>query len=151
LSGNQVNGLVQIPIDVCGNAIGLFGNADAACVGGSTATTGPSTPPSGGMGGYGYGGNGGGKGGPKGDGSKNFMKAFGKAKVATTEGAYGYGHQMGGGSACSPTLNSFGNTGIASGNQINLVAQAPVEISGNAIGVLGNSSAHSVGGAWATC
>src|SRR6185369_8498675 len=40
LSGNQVNGLVQIPINVCGNAIGLFGNVEAGCKGGSTANAG---------------------------------------------------------------------------------------------------------------
>src|SRR5947199_387592 len=47
-SGNQVTPLVQVPIDVCGNAVSLFGTAAAAC--GSAAGTG-----TGGTGGYGTG------------------------------------------------------------------------------------------------
>ena len=51
----------------------------------------------------------------------------------------------------SPPMISIGNSGIRSGNQINSVAQAPVEISGNAVGVVGDAQASSIGGAWANC
>ena len=40
LSGNQINAQLQAPIDVCGNAIGVRGNASAGCKGGSWATLG---------------------------------------------------------------------------------------------------------------
>jgi hypothetical protein len=60
-------------------------------------------------------------------------------------------HDADGGGACSPTLNSFLNSGVLSGNQANLVTQAPVEISGNAISLVGNSQAWSIGGASANC
>ncbi len=126
-SGNQVTSLVQVPINVCGNAIGLFGNAQASCFGGSSATTG--------------GGNGGGNGGGYSDGEA------GKAKGAAKAHVYG-GNTPGGG--CSSVMNSFGNSGVGSGNQANTTIQTPVEISGNAIGALGNTSAFSVGGAWAS-
>lgn len=134
LTGNQANSLVQVPIDVCGNAIGVIGSATASCVGGSTAVVNPTTPtvPTG----YGYG-------------ESSMVKG---SMVKGAAKSYGYGPSTPStGGVCSPTLNSFGNSGIGVGNQANLVTQAPVEISGNAIGVLGSASAFSVGGAWATC
>jgi small secreted domain DUF320 len=35
LSGNNVQIPVQIPVDICGNAVGLLGFANASCVGGA--------------------------------------------------------------------------------------------------------------------
>jgi len=37
LSGNNVQVPVQIPIDICGNAIAILGFADAGCQGGAAA------------------------------------------------------------------------------------------------------------------
>jgi hypothetical protein len=37
LSGNNVQIPVQIPVDICGNAVGLLGFANASCVGGAAA------------------------------------------------------------------------------------------------------------------
>jgi hypothetical protein len=37
LSGNKVQIPVQIPVDICGNAVGLLGFANASCVGGAAA------------------------------------------------------------------------------------------------------------------
>lgn len=37
LSGNNVQIPVQIPVDICGNAVGLLGFANASCVGGATS------------------------------------------------------------------------------------------------------------------
>jgi hypothetical protein len=37
LSGNQVSNVVQVPINVCGIAIGVLGDASANCVGGAYA------------------------------------------------------------------------------------------------------------------
>jgi hypothetical protein len=146
LSGNQVNSLVQIPINVCGNAVGLFGNAEAHCKGGSTATAG--------------GGEEGDDNGGDDNGYSSYSStpghAWGEGKTATgvakhDDGYQGHkGHHEVSGD-CSALLNSFGNAGILSGNQANLIAQAPVEISGNAVGVIGASQAGSMGGAWANC
>src|ERR1043166_7561302 len=93
LSGNQLNLQAQAPIDVCGNAIGVVGNASAGCEGGSWATLG-------------------------GD--------------------------------AGPSMNSFGNSGVLSGNQLNAQIQAPIDVCGNAVGVFGNSQAGCKGGSWAT-
>jgi len=37
LSGNNVQIPVQIPVDICGNAVGILGFANASCVGGAAA------------------------------------------------------------------------------------------------------------------
>jgi ChpA-C len=37
LSGNNVQIPVQIPVDICGSAVGLLGFANASCVGGAAA------------------------------------------------------------------------------------------------------------------
>jgi hypothetical protein len=37
LNGNQIYMPIQIPINVCGNAIGILGNAAASCEGGASA------------------------------------------------------------------------------------------------------------------
>ena len=37
LSGNNVQIPVQIPVDICRNAVGLLGFANASCVGGAAA------------------------------------------------------------------------------------------------------------------
>jgi hypothetical protein len=92
-SGNQANTTLQLPIDVCGNAIGVVGNAQASCAGGATATNG------------------------------------------------------GGGST---TMFSGFNAGIGSGNQVNSLIQAPIDVCGNAIGLFGNAQASCDGGSTAT-
>jgi hypothetical protein len=146
LTGNQANALVQIPINVCGNAVGVLGGASASCQGGSSATIGNGGGGNGG-GGNGGGGNGGyGYGGGAPGSSESSMVKPAKVKHNNMGGS-----NMGGGDACSPTLNSFGNSGLLTGNQLNAVVQAPIEISGNAVGVLGAAFASSQGGAWASC
>ena len=37
LSGNNVQIPVQVPVDICGTAVGLLGFANASCVGGAAA------------------------------------------------------------------------------------------------------------------
>ena len=37
LSGNNVQIPVQVPVDICGNAVGLLGFANASCHGGAAA------------------------------------------------------------------------------------------------------------------
>ena len=77
--------------------------------------------------------------------------AWGEGKTAKGVAKGGYKHEHDVNGMCQTVLNSFGNSGLVSGNQINVQAQAPIEISGNAIGALGNSQAGSMGGAWANC
>ena len=36
-SGNNVQIPVQVPVDICGNAVGILGFANASCVGGAAA------------------------------------------------------------------------------------------------------------------
>jgi hypothetical protein len=136
LTGNQSNSVVQIPINVCGNAVGVLGGAVAGCEGGSSATIGnPGTPGNPGNPGYDYGV------GASNTGTKESTKAASPADYTPSTS----------GDACSPTLTSVGNAGFLTGNQLNSVIQAPVEVSGNAVGILGFAQASSRGGASASC
>jgi hypothetical protein len=71
--GNQVHAPITIPVDVCGNAVAVLGDAAAGCMGGSSGHGGH-----GGGGGYGGGGNGGGGG----YGSRTAQGAAGQAAPA---------------------------------------------------------------------
>jgi hypothetical protein len=63
-------------------------------------------------------------------------------------GGNGNGGSWGGnGGSCGPDQITGFNSGILSGNQFSNVVQVPIDISGNAISVLGFASASSVGGA----
>jgi hypothetical protein len=147
-SGNQTNSLIQVPIDICGNAIGGLGNAEAACVGGSSATTGGSS--SGGGGGYTGGGYTGGSyvGGTQGTSTNESVNASKSMHFHHVLATPNSGSNASNGS--QTVLTSIGNSGAGSGNQTNTVTQIPIEISGNAIGLGGNAEAWSFGGAWAS-
>jgi hypothetical protein len=82
-SGNQVNTLVQVPVNICGNAVAVAGFADASCGGGSSA----------------------------------------------------------GGGAAEGDWATGNNTGVGTGNQIANTIQAPIDVCGNAIAVLGFADA----------
>jgi len=210
LSGNQVSSVVQVPVSVCGNAIAVLGFANASCVGGAGAFNG-------GGGGWDNGGhrrppaddddpNGGSQGDPYYDpsgsstGARPMASGHGAHKATTkaakkannkkhadengswgarghhgtstgngsAAGAYGgsgsgdydygdgsgsgqgNGNGNGGGSwggSCGPDQVTGFNGGILSGNQFSNVAQVPIDISGNAISVLGFANARSGGGA----
>jgi len=86
--GNQVNLPISAPINACGNAVAIFGTADAGCKGGATVN-----------------------------------------------------NQGGGGQKTS------GQSGVASGNQVNAPISAPVNACGNAVAVFGSSDAGCAGGA----
>jgi hypothetical protein len=181
-NGNQVSGLVQVPVNVCGNAIGLLGTAVAGCHGGSTANayqdaeprhhgharpipygtprpTQPRTAPA-----------------PvtaqkpgaqkQLPASKTRVAAPAKKKneagllgnlVSPVTGLLGMGGEARGnfghgdhGKRCgNVNMSSFGNIGIANGNQLHAPVQVPINVSGNAIALLGTASAHSHGGATA--
>ncbi|MEV0267550.1 chaplin family protein [Hamadaea sp. NPDC050747] len=203
-NGTQVIAPIQIPVDVCGNAVAVLGQAYAGCEGGASATiTGKSKPgghytkesteagvlPTEGLvdglpvvgnllGGL----TGGSTGLPvvgdllRGSGpAANLLGGSGPAagllggQPATevlestggpTEGKgkpypcgcpsghddHGHGGPGGHGGHGGPTLISTDNIGILNGTQVYAPIQIPVNISGNAIGVLGSATAWSVGG-----
>ncbi|MEV0267407.1 chaplin family protein [Hamadaea sp. NPDC050747] len=168
-NGTQLIPLIQIPIDICGNAVAVLGSATASCQGGADAVIGD---------------------GPSGHGPDTYVKdkpvhhntnnikkkhvKGGKKTeglplvgdlVGTLSGLTGnlagsgartlpapaakhggYGHD---GGSCA-NLTSAMNAGILNGTQVLLPVQAPIDISGNAVAVGGSSVAHSTGGATAT-
>ncbi|MDT5036869.1 MAG: hypothetical protein QOE03_2054, partial [Micromonosporaceae bacterium] len=95
LNGTQIVAPIQVPIDACGNAVALLGNAEAGCVGGATAKL----------------------------------------------------HSAPGGSG---GVVSKGNDGVLNGTQVVVPVQIPVNVCGNAVGLLGNAVAGCKGGATAT-
>jgi hypothetical protein len=114
-SGNQILPVIAIPIDICGNAIGAFGGADASCggnAGGGTGNGGYGTGT--GTGGYGTGtGNGGGTtGGGYGTGTGNGGYGTGTGNGGGTTGG-GYGTGTGTGGYGTGTGAGTGTTGTA--------------------------------------
>lgn len=107
LNGTQAAVPVQVPIDVCGNAVAVLGAAAASCDGGATA--GPELPDPG----YGY---------------DTFQVDLAEA---TTEA----------------TMKSTSNNGVLNGTQVLAPIQVPIDICGNAVGVLGVALAQCEGGA----
>lgn len=216
-NGTQVLPILQIPVNVCGNAVGVLADASASCQGGADATIG--TPPTGHGPSHGYGDpkptrahnaaaakpvtkakkpadteglplvgelplvggltgladtvtgladnlvgsaaksqvNGGGLlGGVTGLGMGAAAMDAGSAVILPIVDRHGGmgghgtgGSGMGGDGQCLSATTS-GNFGILNGTQVVAVAQAPIDISGNAIGVAGDATAYSTGGGVAT-
>jgi hypothetical protein len=152
LNGNQAYVPVQVPVDVCGNAAGVLGNAQASCKGGSSAHL-RSLPDATSIGNAGIG-----------NGNQliapiqvpvevsgNALGALGNGAASSKGGSdasIGHGHHHYRGSAL-PDATSIGNLGILNGNQAIVPVQLPVNVSGNAAGVLGNGQASSKGGSQA--
>ncbi|GAA5088309.1 hypothetical protein HNP84_010351 [Thermocatellispora tengchongensis] len=102
LGGNQVVAPITAPVNICGNAVALVGNAFAGCKGGATVSDGPGRPK-------------------------------GRYAKATTKR-----HLQGPGGN-----DTDGRFGVGSGNQIVIPITAPIDICGNAVG---NATAGCVGG-----
>jgi hypothetical protein len=152
LGGNQINLPINAPIDVCGNALALLGNALAGCQGGASVHTG------------GYGpsviqhssGNGSILGGNQLNAPINApIDACGNAAAILGNAAAGC---RGGSSVWTtavikplsgPTTfqGTSGDGSILGGNQLNAPINAPVNVCGNAVAVLGNALAGCKGGA----
>ncbi len=122
LSGNQVYLPIQAPINLCGNAIGVLGNASAGCQGGAIAQI-PGTMP------IPY------------DGPNRTLD-----QKKHKQGQW-FHHDNG---TCDLNWVTSGNVGILNGNQVHAPIQLPIDVSGNAIGVLGGANAWSTGGSTAT-
>ncbi len=153
LNGNQAIVPIQIPVDVCGNAAGVLGNGQASCKGGSQAKIGSSK-----------------KAPAKARKSGSDLTSIGNFGIANGNQLYApiqipvdvCGNALGvlgnaqanckGGSRATlrgqsgSDLTSIGNAGILNGNQAYVPIQIPVEVSGNALGLLGNGAASSKGG-----
>jgi hypothetical protein len=119
LNGTQVQAPIQVPINVCGNAVAVLGTASAGCEGGAKADQ-PEEP------GYDE---------PEYPGYESYESPVEAEAVST-----------GGGT----TMTTSGNVGLLNGVQALLPIQIPINICGNAIGVLGAAEAGCEGGASAT-
>ncbi|MDR8408276.1 DUF320 domain-containing protein [Nonomuraea sp. 3-1Str] len=162
LGGNQVLAPVSAPINVCGNAVAVVGEAFAGCKGGSSVTTGrPGGHPGGGYG-RGHGGHGGSGSsgndtdGRFGAGSGNQViapislpitacgNAVGNAPAGCKGGASVENTGRGTGAGGNTTS---GRSGVLSGNQVVAPITAPINVCGNAVAVLGGAFAGCKGGA----
>jgi LPXTG-motif cell wall-anchored protein len=149
LGGNQANVPVNVPVDVCGNAVALLGLADAGCVGGASVHNGG------------------------GDGRSVVQHSSGNGSIAggnqinapvnapvdvcgNSAAAAGLAsaHCKGGASVkdghSGAVQSTSGNGSILGGNQINAPINAPVDVCGNAVAVLGLADAGCKGGATVT-
>ncbi|MEU4323881.1 chaplin family protein [Nonomuraea dietziae] len=146
LSGNQVIAPITAPVNVCGNAVALAGQAFAGCKGGVSVKNG----------GKGAGGNR--TSGQSGVGSGNqviapitapinacgnAVAALGLAEAHCKGGAsVSPKHGVGGGGN-----TTSGRSGVLAGNQVVAPITAPVNVCGNAVAVLGDAAAGCLGGA----
>ncbi|GAA2607904.1 chaplin family protein [Actinomadura fulvescens] len=146
-SGNQVNAPISAPINACGNAIAIFGTADAGCKGGSAVKN--------------SGGPGAGQrtSGERGVGSGNQVNIpvsapvnacgnavalFGSSEAGCKGGSKVVNGQGGGSGSGQQTS---GASGAVAGNQVHAPISAPINICGNAAAVLGDAVAGCEGGA----
>lgn len=137
-NGTQVFAPIQAPVDVCGNAVAVAGAATAGCEGGASADLDGEHESKGKGHGKGHGyGKGHGKGKGHGPGSYGYEPATAPAAevVATSAG--------------DPTMITSGNIGVLNGTQALVPIQIPINVCGNAIGVLGAATAGCEGGATA--
>lgn len=157
LGGNQVIAPISGPINICGNAIAVFGEAFAGCKGGASVTNG-----GGGHHGHGYQNGHGGTGshgndtdGRFGAGSGNQVvapislpiTACGNAAGNAPAGCKGGSsvENRGGGSGAGGNTTS-GRSGVLSGNQVVAPITAPINVCGNAVAVAGKAFAGCRGG-----
>ncbi|WP_055482470.1 chaplin family protein [Sphaerimonospora mesophila] len=147
--GNQVVAPVTVPINICGNAIAIAGDAFAGCRGGATVKSG--------WGRHGYWGAGGNR--TSGRHSilggnqvvapitapinvcGNAVALLGKAAANCKGGSSVSGGVGGGGNITS------GRYGILAGNQLVAPITAPINVCGNSVAVLGDAAAGCLGGA----
>jgi hypothetical protein len=144
LNGNQSSTTIQVPVNVCGNAVAVMGFANADCNGGAYANANGNWSGAGSW----DNGNGGGNANANGVGSGHRRHHHNGGAAAN---AMGYGNGMGSGSgagagawanANSGDWTTGFNAGVLNGNQSSTTIQMPVNVCGNAIAVLGFASAH---------
>jgi hypothetical protein len=133
-----------------GNGADGYGDVSPAGYNGSgNGDYGDSNGNGGANGDNGYGGTGNGNGGYDGNGSGNGSDNGGRHH----HGGWGNGNGGANGGGATANAGSCGdwttgyNAGLLNGNQLSNTVQVPVNISGNAIGILGFANASSQGGA----
>ncbi|MEN3533542.1 chaplin family protein [Microbispora sp. ZYX-F-249] len=148
--GNQVVAPITVPINVCGNAVAIVGDAFAGCRGGATVVGGWNK-----HGGRGAGGNvTSGRGSILGGNQVvapitapvnvcgNAVSVIGRSQAGCRGGA----SVLGGGVGAGGNITS-GKHGILAGNQIVAPITAPINVCGNSVAVLGDAAAGCLGGA----
>ncbi|GIH27122.1 hypothetical protein Aph01nite_54320 [Acrocarpospora phusangensis] len=143
LSGNQVVAPITAPINICGNAVAVAGEAFAGCLGGASVKNG----------GKGAGGNttSGRSGALAGNqvvapitapinACGNAVAALGASEAHCKGGVYADGGPGGGGNTTD------GKHGVAAGNQVVAPITAPINACGNSAAVLGDAAAGCLGG-----
>ncbi|WP_327088746.1 chaplin family protein [Nonomuraea sp. NBC_01738] len=154
LGGNQVIAPISGPINICGNAIAVFGQAFAGCKGGSSVTNG-GTHGHGYQRGHGAGSSGNDTDGRFGAGSGNQVVAPVSLPITACGNAVGNApagckggstvENIGGGSGAGGNTTS-GRSGVLSGNQVVAPITAPVNVCGNAVALAGQAFAGCKGG-----
>ena len=154
LGGTAANAPISLPVNLCGNAVALLGQSEAACAGGASVTS---------------------AGGPGGSGVNqrtsgndsiaggtdlnapisapinvcgNAVAVLGSAVAGCKGGASVTGGNAG--TTSNVTQTSSGNGSILGGSVINAPISAPINVCGNAIAVLGSAQAGCKGGATVT-
>jgi hypothetical protein len=112
LNGTQVYAPVQVPINACGNAVGVLGVAGAGCEGGAEAELDDDRHREG-------------KGHGKGKGNGGYEEAE-RPKAEAVAASSG-----------DATMITSGNVGVLNGTQALVPVQIPINVCGNAISVLG--------------
>jgi LPXTG-motif cell wall-anchored protein len=149
LGGNQVNAPINVPINVCGNAVALLGISAAGCQGGASVS--------------GHSGNSD-RWSTSGDGSiagGNQVNAPINVPVNVCGNSVAGGGIAGAGCKGGASVNhgdgdshgvheTSGNGSIAGGNQVNVPVDAPLNVCGNALALLGIADAACIGGASVT-
>ncbi|MEO3874191.1 chaplin family protein [Nonomuraea sp. B12E4] len=154
LGGNQITAPINAPVNLCGNAVAIFGDATAGCKGGSSVhNTG-----GGGAGGNRTSGDAGVLGGNQviapinapinvcGNAVAVAGRAFAGCRggsTVTNDGPPRHGYKRKHAAAGSTGNDTDGRFGVGSGNQVVAPITLPVEVCGNAVG---NASAGCVGG-----
>ncbi|MPZ26836.1 MAG: DUF320 domain-containing protein [Micromonosporaceae bacterium] len=141
-NGTQVYAPIQVPVDVCGNAIAVLGTATGSCTGGASADQGGGQPDEQKPGDYGY---------ERTKPGKDQTADQPKAQTETeAEAGQNKAEVVADSSTAGPTLTSSGNVGLLNGTQALIPVQLPINLCGNAIAVLGTAQAECEGGATAT-
>ncbi|MFF3671114.1 chaplin family protein [Microtetraspora malaysiensis] len=163
LGGNQVVAPITAPINLCGNSVGVLGEAFSGCTGGASVSGGGKGGKGGGKGYRGRGRghwSGGGAGGNITSGEHgilggNQIVAPITAPINVCGNAVGNGRagcaggtsvKNSGGSGAGGNITS-GRSSILGGNQVVAPITAPINLCGNSVGVLGDSFSGCTGGA----
>ncbi|WP_084965963.1 chaplin [Thermoactinospora rubra] len=156
LGGNQVVAPITAPVNICGNAVAVFGEAFAGCKGGSSVTNNGDKPRRHYHGTRRQGSTGNDTDGRFGAGSGNQViapitaplnvcgNAAGNAPAGCMGGSTVENTASGSGAGGNTTS---GRSGVLSGNQVVAPITAPVNVCGNAVAVLGDAAAGCLGGA----